>query len=72
MGDVYARNGQIDLAIPNFKKSLELNPENTHAKGFLKQPHTTKLLSFDSDDFNLKAELKLPASDTKTYPHIST
>lgn len=70
MGDVYARNGQIDLAIPNFKKSLELNPENTHAESFLKQPHTTNLLSFDSDKFTLRAELKLPALDKKTYPLV--
>jgi len=70
MGDVYARNDQIDLAIPNFKKSLELNPENTHAEAFLKQPHTTKLLSFNSDNFTLKAELKLPAVERETYPLV--
>ncbi|MCF7859516.1 MAG: hypothetical protein K9N07_09400 [Candidatus Cloacimonetes bacterium] len=70
MGDVYARNGQIDLAIPNFKKSLELNPENTHAKGFLKQPHFTKPIFFDSGDFSISAELKLPATEKKIFPLV--
>jgi len=29
--------GEIDLAILNYSKSLELNPQNNHAKDMLKE-----------------------------------
>jgi glyoxylase-like metal-dependent hydrolase (beta-lactamase superfamily II) len=32
LGEVYKRKGNIDLAIKNFKKSLELDPDNSNAK----------------------------------------
>ena len=37
LGDVYMRTGEKELAITNFKKSLELNPENANAKEMLKK-----------------------------------
>jgi len=35
LGEAYMKNGQKDLAIKNYKKSLELNPKNTNAKEML-------------------------------------
>ena len=32
LGDAYMKNGQNKLAIKNFEKSLELNPDNKNAK----------------------------------------
>lgn len=32
LAEGYLRNGQKELAIANYQKSLELNPENTNAK----------------------------------------
>lgn len=32
LGEAYLHNGQKDLAIKNYKKSLELNPQNTNAQ----------------------------------------
>ncbi|AUP79258.1 serine hydrolase [Flavivirga eckloniae] len=32
LGEAYLENGQMDLAVTNYKKSLELNPENENAK----------------------------------------
>jgi CubicO group peptidase (beta-lactamase class C family) len=37
MGDIYRINGQINLAIKNYEKSLELNPDNSNAIEMLKQ-----------------------------------
>jgi predicted negative regulator of RcsB-dependent stress response len=36
LGDAYVKAGQKQLAIDNYKKSLELNPANDHAKEKLK------------------------------------
>ena len=36
LGEAYMKNGQTKLAIQNYKKSLELNPENTNAVEMLK------------------------------------
>lgn len=37
LGDAYMANGDKELAIANFKKSLELNPRNTHGAEMLKK-----------------------------------
>jgi tetratricopeptide (TPR) repeat protein len=37
MGDAYRINGQINLAINNYEKSLEINPDNSNAIEMLKQ-----------------------------------
>ena len=37
LGEAYMQNGNTDLAIKNYKKSLELNPENTNALDMLNQ-----------------------------------
>ena len=37
LGEAYMENGDKSLAIQNYKKSLELNPKNTHAVEKLKK-----------------------------------
>ena len=37
LGDAYMNNGDKELAIANFKKSLELNPQNSNAAAMLKK-----------------------------------
>lgn len=37
LGEAYLKNGQNELAIKNFEKSLELNPRNTNAQEMLKK-----------------------------------
>ena len=37
LGEAYMIDGQRDLAIKNYKKSLELNPQNTNAVDMLKK-----------------------------------
>lgn len=37
LGEAYMNDGQKELAIQNYKKSLELNPDNTNAKEMLKK-----------------------------------
>jgi CubicO group peptidase (beta-lactamase class C family) len=37
LGEAYMKNGQTDLAILNYKKSLELDPNNENAKKILEQ-----------------------------------
>jgi CubicO group peptidase (beta-lactamase class C family) len=37
LGDAYMANGDKELAIANFKKSLEMNPKNTHGAEMLKK-----------------------------------
>ncbi|MDX2444875.1 MAG: transglutaminase domain-containing protein [Bacteroidales bacterium] len=37
LGEAYMKNGQKDLAIQNYKKSLELNPENDNGKKMLEE-----------------------------------
>lgn len=37
LGDAYIKDGQIDLAITNYEKSLELNPNNENVKTVLKE-----------------------------------
>jgi CubicO group peptidase (beta-lactamase class C family) len=40
LGDAYMANGDKELAIGNFKKSLEMNPKNTHGAEMLKKMTT--------------------------------
>lgn len=40
LGEAYMNNGNKDLAIQNYKKSIELNPENTGAVAMLKRLET--------------------------------
>ena len=35
LAETYMKNGQIDLAIKNYEKSLELNPDNENAQEIL-------------------------------------
>jgi len=37
LGEAYMKNGNKKLAIKNYKKSLELNPDNTNAVEMLKK-----------------------------------
>ena len=37
LADAYETNGQKDLAIATFKKSLEVNPQNANARERLKK-----------------------------------
>jgi len=37
VAEAYLKSGQKDLAIENYKKSLEKNPDNEHAKDKLKE-----------------------------------
>ncbi len=37
LGEAHMKAGQTDLAIANYKKSLELNPQNTNAADMLKK-----------------------------------
>jgi Tfp pilus assembly protein PilF len=37
LAEAYMKTGQVDLAIENYEKSLELNPNNNNAKDMLKQ-----------------------------------
>ncbi|MEW6194923.1 MAG: tetratricopeptide repeat protein [Bacteroidota bacterium] len=37
LGEACLKDGQIDLAIKNYKKSLELNPQNEYVKKILEQ-----------------------------------
>jgi len=36
LGEAYLKDGQTDLAVKNYRKSLELNPGNTNARKILK------------------------------------
>jgi tetratricopeptide (TPR) repeat protein len=40
LGEAYLKNGEIQLAKQNYKKSLELNPNNNNARKMLKQLKT--------------------------------
>lgn len=42
LGEAYMKNGQTDLAIKNYEKSLELNPDNANAKQVLKKLKESK------------------------------
>ena len=42
LGEANLKDGQIKLAIENYKKSLELNPNNTNAMKILKSLKTAK------------------------------
>lgn len=37
LGEAYMKDGQKDLAIKNYRKSLKLNPENDNARKMLKK-----------------------------------
>lgn len=37
MGEAYALDGQTDVAIKNYEKSLELNPDNKNGAEILKK-----------------------------------
>ena len=42
LGEANLKDGQIKLAIENYKKSLELNPNNENVKEILNQLQSTK------------------------------
>jgi len=42
LAETYMKNGQFDLAIENYERSLELNPNNNNAKEMLKQMQDDK------------------------------
>jgi pimeloyl-ACP methyl ester carboxylesterase len=42
LGEAYLKDGQTDLAIENYKKSLELNPNNENAKEVLNKINASK------------------------------
>ena len=42
LGEAYMANGEKELAITNYKKSLELNPKNTHGAEMLKKLTTNE------------------------------
>ena len=42
LAEAYMKNGQVDLAVVNYEKSLRLNPNNHNAKEMLKQIHDDK------------------------------
>ena len=42
LGEAYLADGQKDLAIKNYEKSLELNPDNTNAQKVLKNLTETR------------------------------
>ena len=42
LGEAYLKDGQKELAVTNYKKSLELNPDNENAKKILKQIENNK------------------------------
>lgn len=48
LGEAYMNKGDTELAIKNYKKSLELNPKNDNAKEILKRLEKIKQLFFDS------------------------
>ena len=37
LGEAYMENGDTELATDNYRKSLELNPDNTHAADMIKK-----------------------------------
>ena len=37
LAEAYMTNGEMQIAIANYKKSVELNPQNTNAVGMLKK-----------------------------------
>jgi len=43
LGEAHMKNGNIELAIKNYNKSLELNPDNENGKQMLKQLEEKKL-----------------------------
>jgi len=42
LAEAYMKNGQVDLSVENYEKSLELNPNNHNAKEMLKKIHDDK------------------------------
>jgi tetratricopeptide (TPR) repeat protein len=42
LGEAYMTNGEKDLAIKNYKKSLELNPDNGNAKNMINNMQSDK------------------------------
>ena len=42
LGEAYMNEGQTDLSIHNYKRSIELNPNNTNAVEMLKKLKGTK------------------------------
>jgi tetratricopeptide (TPR) repeat protein len=54
LGEAYMVNGNTELAIQNYKKSLELNPENTNATEMLKRLEN-KSVAVDSKTYDVYA-----------------
>lgn len=42
LAEAYLQNGQVDKAIENYEKSVNLNPDNANAKEVLKKLSDTK------------------------------
>jgi len=42
LGEAYMKNGQTDLAIESYARSLELNPDNNNAREMLRQQKGNK------------------------------
>jgi CubicO group peptidase (beta-lactamase class C family) len=59
LGEGYMRHGNKELAIANYKKSLELNPKNTNA--------TTKLASLTGEQKEVKVDPKVYDSYAGEY-----
>lgn len=59
LGEAYMRHGNKELAIANYKKSLELNPKNTNA--------TAKLASLTGEQKDVKVDAKLYDSYAGQY-----
>lgn len=59
LGEAYMRHGNKELAIANYKKSLELNPKNTNA--------TSKLASLTGEQKEVKVDPKLYDSYVGEY-----
>jgi tetratricopeptide (TPR) repeat protein len=59
LGEAYMRHGNKDLAIANYKKSLELDPKNTNA--------TAKLASLTGERKEVKVDAKLYDSYAGQY-----
>jgi CubicO group peptidase (beta-lactamase class C family) len=59
LGEAYKIHGDKDLAIANYKKSLELNPKNTNA--------TTQLASLTGDQKDVKVDPKIYDSYVGAY-----
>jgi len=71
VGLVYLNNGQIDLAVPYFQKSLSLNPDYDLALSSLGIAHTMKRNFQDAERYFLKA-LKVNPGLAEIHNYLGT